>query len=66
MEEINFIAFFSEKEEEKLVNYLLSMANNLFDSNNLNHRRYSDMTLAGKDWVKFNLARHPSLIIRES
>lgn len=75
-----FQCVFSERQEYELVNYLLTMESRLFgltmkelrslafqlaERNNVGHRFNSDMNMAGQDWVKNFLARHPNLTIRE-
>lgn len=75
-----FQCVFSEEQEGELENYLLSMESRLFglttkdlrslafqlaERNNLSHKFNSDNKMAGKDWVKGFLARHPNLTIRE-
>jgi len=75
-----FQCVFSEEQENELVDYLLGMEGRLFgltmkdlrslafqlaQRNSLSHRFNSDMTMAGKDWVKSFLARHPNLSTRE-
>jgi hypothetical protein len=75
-----FQCVFSKEQEEELVDYLLGMESRLFglnmkdlrslafqlaNRNNLSHQFNSDNNLAGKDWVKGFLSRHPTLTIRE-
>lgn len=70
---------FTLEQEEELVSYLKTMESRLFgltmkdlrslayqlaEKNGLWHRFNTETCLAGQDWVKGFLARHPSLSVR--